>query len=487
MNAATLVMVPLRATVVSTRWITVLVLSLMLVVCVALQLTQSLSKTSLIASVISGYGEFFVGLLFVAPFLLMAIDTRELRIPRSQSTIILGMMLYSALWIAVPSIALALAGADFVTVLTIQTVGLLFGLTFGLLPRVFLIVAGFAPSFLGIVHIQLHYPGKPTILLLWFVAALLALISALCWRRQVRLINPYGDGFNKPLVLRSRSGNHSGLTNWNGWTTLSGSSRQIRSQPQWLLAVANLRGIGPQNPVRSLRVGLGGWTLPKTWQSASRQWMLVLSPIVVMMGLLYLRVPQLNPRLFHAIAFSVVMWITGFGSVVLGLTTIVMLQQRWSRPHAELSVLALLPKLGEGGVVKRYLLRASLLPTLFWQAVLIALLVAASFVKQASALNLAIAALTQIAAIAFTPAFAFAIFGGRPPAQWVVGLVAGISFALVGCSTAASSMLDISRTYDAIMAISIITIWLAILAFLVWLGIRGWRGLQARPHPFLAN
>jgi hypothetical protein len=27
----------------------------------------------------------------------------------------------------------------------------------------------------------------------------------------------------------------------------------------------------------------------------------------------------------------------------------------------------------------------------------------------------------------------------------------------------------------------------AILAFLVWLGVRGWRGLQERPHPFLAN
>lgn len=487
MNAATLVMVPLRAMVGSTRWITVLVLSLMLVISVALQLSQSLPKTALIGAIISGYGEFFVGLLFVAPFLLMAIDTRQLRIPRSQSTIALGMMLYSALWIAVPSIALALAGADFVTVLAIQTVGLLFGLTFGLLPRVFLIVAGFSPSFLGLVHIQLRYPGKPTVLLLWLVTAVLALISALCWRRQVRSADPYGEGFNKPLVLRSRSGNRTGFMNWNDWTTMSGNSRQIRSQPQWMLAIANLRGTGPSNPVRSLRVALGGWTLPKTWQSASRQWLLVLAPIIVLMGLVFLRTPEMTSALLHAIAFSAVVWIAGFGSMVLGLTTVVLLQQRWSRTNAELPVLALLPRLGDGGAVNKYVLRASLLPTLFWQAVLIAVLVATSFVKQASALNLAIAALAEIVALAFTPAFAFAIFGGRAPAQWVAGLVAGVSFALVGCGTAASSILDISRTYGAIMATSIIAIWLALLAFLIWLGLRGWRGLRARPHPFLAN
>ena len=123
MNTATLVMVPLRATLASTRWITFVVLSLMLLIPVALQITQSMPKTALLAPLISGYGEFFVGLLFVAPFLLMAIDTRQLRIPHSQSTIILGMMLYSALWIALPSIALTLAGADFVTMLAIQTVG----------------------------------------------------------------------------------------------------------------------------------------------------------------------------------------------------------------------------------------------------------------------------------------------------------------------------------------------------------------------------
>ena len=154
MNAATLAMVPLRATVASTRWITVLVLCLILIVSVALQLTQHASKAALIAPVISAYGEFFVGMLFVAPFLLMAIDTRQLRIPRSQPTIVLGMLLYGALWIAVPSIALTLAGANFLIVLAIQTVGLLFGLTFGLLPRVFLIAAGLAPAFLGVM--QLH-------------------------------------------------------------------------------------------------------------------------------------------------------------------------------------------------------------------------------------------------------------------------------------------------------------------------------------------
>ena len=487
MNAATLVMVPLRATLASTRWITFVVLSLMLLIPVALQITQSMPKTALLAPLISGYGEFFVGLLFVAPFLLMAIDTRQLRIPHSQSTIIFGMMLYSALWIALPSIALTLAGADFVTVLAIQTVGLLFGLTFGLLPRAFLIFAGLTPTLLRAMHMQAHHPGKPTVALMWLVALVLALIAAFCWRRQVRVVDPYGEGFNKPLVVRSRASYRHGSINWNDWAAASGSISQMRSLPRWMLAVANIRQSGPQNPVRSLRIGLGGWLLPKTWQSTLRQSALVLAPIVLVVALMYARIPVPALRLSRDFAFGVVVWITGFGSMFLGLTTVVMLQQRWSRTHAELALLALLPRLGNGERLKRYLLRASVLPTFFWQAALIALLLATAGVLRANGLNVMTALLIQLIAVAFTPAFAFAIFGGRPPVQWVAGLIAGVTFTLVGCGTAAASVFEISRTYGSIMAISSTAILFVILAFLVWLGVRGWRGLQERPHPFLAN
>jgi hypothetical protein len=164
-----------------------------------------------------------------------------------------------------------------------------------------------------------------------------------------------------------------------------------------------------------------------------------------------------------------------------------MLQQRWSRTHAELALLALLPRLGNGERLKRYLLRASVLPTFFWQAALIALLLATAGVLRANGLNVMTALLIQLIAVAFTPAFAFAIFGGRPPVQWVAGLIAGVTFTLVGCGTAAASVFEISRTYGSIMAISSTAILFVILAFLVWLGVRGWRGLQERPHPFLAN
>lgn len=487
MNAATLAMVPLRAGVASTRWITVLVLCLMLIISVVLQLTQHAPKTTLVPPVISAYGEFFVGLLFMAPFLLMAVDMRQLRIPRSHSTIVLAMLLYGALWIAVPSIVLALAGANFLMVLAIQTVGLLSGLMFGLLPRVFLIVVGFTPSILGLMQIHLHYPEKPTILMLWLVAAVLALVCAFCWHRQWRVADPYGEGFNKPLVMRPRGGHQSGVVNWNDWTAWSGSSQQIRSRPRWLQAVANLRHAGPQNPVRSLRIGVGGWMLPKTWQSQWRQTMIVLSPLVLSLMLVYVRAPVAAWSFLHVIGFGLIVWITGFGSMFLALMTVAALQQRWIRTNAELPILALLPGLGDGDALKKHLLRATLLPALCWQGVLIAILVAAALVKQVTGLNLAICALIQIIALAFTPAFAFAIFGGRPPAPWTVGLIAGISFALVGCSTALTAVFGLSSTYGLIGGASIIAIWLAMLAFLVWLGVRGWHGLRERPHPFLAN
>jgi hypothetical protein len=485
MNAATLMMAPLRVTLVSTRWITLLVLGLMLTASIALQLTQSASSTVLIAPIISGYGEFFVGLLFVAPFLLMAIDTRLLRIPRSQSTVVLAMLLYGAAWIVVPTVALTFAGAHFVPVLAIQTIGLLFGLTFGLLPRVFLIVAGLLPSLMGVLRIPFHYPGKATVLMLWLISALLAAIAAWCWRRQVRMSDPYGDGFNRPLVVRSRANNPGG--HWNEGTLWSGNLRQIRSQPGWMQATANLDHAGPDDPVRSLRIGVGGWILPKTWQSALRQWLLVTGPIALVMVLMFLRMPDAVTDIWRAIGFSVVVWLTGFGSMFIALTTVMLLQQRWSRAHAELPLLALLPGLGAGEPLKRNLLRATWLPALFWQIVLIALLSIASLIEHATGWGLTMAVLAQIAALAFTPAFMIATIGRHPPAPWMAGLIAGVSFALVGCSTAASSIIEISRTYGSIASASMTVIWLVILALLMRMGWRGWHSLQALPHPFLAN
>ena len=323
--------------------------------------------------------------------------------------------------------------------------------------------------------------------MLWLVAGLLALVSAFCWYRQLRMADPYDEGFNKPLVVRSRANNRSGFSHWNDWTSWSGSSRQIRSRPRWLQPIANLRHTGPHHPVRSLRVGLGGWMLPKTWQSELRQTLLVLLPVVGLLTLLYLRAPEATSSFLHLIGFSLVVWITGFGSMFLGLTTVVVLQQRWSRTNGELPLLALLPELGDGQALKKHLLRASLRPTMVWQGVLMAILLVTAFVKQASGLNLALSLLIQIIALVFTPVFAFAIIGGRPPAQWMAGLLAGICFALVGCSTAVTAVFGLSTTYGLMAGVSIFAICLAMLAFLVWLGVRGWRGLQERPHPFLAN
>lgn len=135
MNAAAMLMMPWRTTLPGTRRLILGTMALALMGALAFEVFWRGSSPSIVAAVITGYAEFFVGMLLLAPFLLLAIDAKQLRLPRVQPSIIGGLVLYGVLLVIVPSAILGVVGGDITILVAIHTLGLMLGLSIGLLPR----------------------------------------------------------------------------------------------------------------------------------------------------------------------------------------------------------------------------------------------------------------------------------------------------------------------------------------------------------------
>jgi hypothetical protein len=486
MNAAAVWTMPLRSTSAGTRWTTVAMMVFMLALSVVLLRYQQSQEALWVPPFIAAYGELFAGAFLLAPGLLLAIDARQLRLPRAQHQIVFGMILHAAAWIAIPSLILITAGAEFARVIAMQAIGLVAGLTLGFLPQAFVIMAVIAPTFFSLMKLSLPYPKTVQAYGFWILIATLLFVCILCWRRQLRVDDPYRVSFGTPAVMRIRLISR-GWGRWSAWYLPSENPEQIRSRPAWLQAIANLHGSGPQHPIRSLRIALGGWLMPKSWLSTLKQCALIVLPVPSFLAVLYVRFPGPIADIWRVLPFDAYAWFAGFASVLLSLMATMLVQQRWLRANEELSVLALLPGLGQGTSLIRSVLCASLLPTLCLQLAIAALLAFAAIVQPPSRLDLIMAMLAQLTALAFAPAFAVATISGRALPPWVAGLTVGVSFSLVGIGSGVSAAASNGAAHGLVTLRVLIAIWLILLAFLGWLGQRGWRSLWKRPHPFLAT
>jgi hypothetical protein len=488
MNAVPMLMMPLRTTAPGMRWLLLGILGLLVLASVAFEVLSHQSDASLVAAVITGYGEFFVGMLLLAPFVLLAIDARQLRLPTIQRSIVFGLILYGALLVVVPSAILGSIDGNTASIVPILTLGLMIGLAIGLLPRYFSVALGMSPILFSLLKHRLSLP-QPAFLVLWAVIALLGVICAWCWWRQMRVPDPYRQGFGKPMVLQVRHANRIGWSDWNIGSGPLGSTRQIRSQPQWLQAVADLRNTGPTYPKRSLRVVLGGWLMPRTWPSALRRWAIVLATPATFAILLALTrgLPSTSvvADIVRSLTFGVWVWCGEYGAIGLSLVVVLIVQQRWRRANAELPLLALLPGLGRGAELIKHLMTATLGRLLCIQFVVFVSLLVIGSAKHVDGLSLCILLLGQVAAAAFALTFALANFGGRPLPTWSLVLIAGICFTLIGLDNVCLPFFSNSPVVGTLPRVLLIAGWLVLLLALGWLSRRGWRGLQRRPHPFL--
>lgn len=490
MNAMPMLLMPWRTTVPCIRRIMLGILAALIAGSLYVVARWRTPNASLGAAVAIGYGEFFVGMTLLSPFLLMAIDAQQLRVPRIQRSILAGLACYGVVLVAVPSIVLGLAGVNVATVVAFGTLGLMVGFSLGLLPRYFAVALGSSPLLISVLGRYVAVPdlGGTGLEMIWGIVAFLAVLCGVCWWHHLRAAEPYAGSFAKPMVLYTR-GTQMGWGAWSNGGRSYDSSRQIRSQPQWMQPVAELRKSGPAYPRHSLRIALGGWLLPKTWQSIGRQWLIVPLPLLAVIMLSKIaygyRFIRVCIALGHSLTFGAWIWLGGFGGTGLSLVVVLLLHQRWSKTNAELPLLALLPGLGRGSTLIRHVLSASLGRVLGIQCLLTAVLLLTAWVKHVDSVSVCILLFGQIAGIGFAAAFALAYVGGRSLPRWSVTAVAAACFTLVGLDNLCLPFFSASPVVGPFARTMLMVAWTMLIAMLIWIGQRGWRGLQRRPHPFL--
>lgn len=491
MNATSMLLMPWRTTAPGVRRLMLAILLVLLVVAVFLQTHVHKPTASLAAAVTTGYGEFFIGITLLSPFLLMAIDARQLRVPRIQRSIVAGLVLYGAALVAIPSIVLGAWGGETTTIVAVQALGLTLGLSLGLLPRYFAALMGLSPLLIGVVkqHVELPAMAGSGLALIWGIVALLTVICAACWWFQMRAADPYRGGLIKPMVLYWRGTTQIGWSAWGHGGRSYDNARQIRSQPQWMQPIADLRKSGPAYPQHSLRVAMGGWLLPKTWGSMCRQCFIVLVPLAAVIMLSKIaygyRFVRVLVAFEHSLSFGAWVWLGGFGGTSLSLMVVLLLHQRWSKTDAALPLLALLPGLGRGPVLIRHVLSATLRRVLGIQLVLTMVLLLTALAKHVDGASFCILLLSQFAGSGFVVAFTLGYVGGRPLPRWSVGAVAGTCFTLLGLDNVCLPLFSATPVVGMFARGALMAIWAALIGVLAWLALRGWRSLQRRPHPFL--
>jgi hypothetical protein len=181
----------------------------------------------------------------------------------------------------------------------------------------------------------------------------------------------------------------------------------------------------------------------------------------------------------------------GFVSATMVFNCGIELLQRWRKSSAELPMLALLPGLRSGGSdVKRHLLWAVLLPPLRIQLVLIAVLLAlATSLQVDTSIRLYVLASQATATVALV-AYTLLITGGQTATagRWA-NLGIGLFWGVLLTFPVFVSCLDVHPANPAMTRLTVLfdAGWVLLIVVLAWLGRRGWRGLQQRPHPFLPN
>ena len=490
MNAATILLAPWRASPAWTRWGSVVFGGVLLVVAGLVAVFMHRGNWAMTVGGVIGFGEFFLGMFLLAPALLLAVDGQQLRVPGLQRAAVAGLATFAVVLVALPAAAIDLAGGHGMAIASLLALALCGGLLTGLLPRMLSAFVGLLPMTFNAMRPQLDLPapGEPGYLPLAAAAvASMLLLCALCWWRQLRAADPYRQGWTQPMVLQFRRAGRAG--GWDGFAGgLPDSAQQIRQQPDWMLPRVDLGPSGPQHPRYSLRVALGGMFVPMTPAGRARQLAMAVLPSVLVIGLLLLQAGHRHGGLGWAMLTQwagLFAWSGGFIGLLIVLLVVMQLGQRWQKDNAELPLLALLPGLGTPARRRRDLLAASLVPGVGVQLLLLTVLAAlAWYVHMGWTAALAVL-LAQATGIGVLVAFTLAIVGGRPLPGWGTAALSvacfvvtsiGLSFALLDRGAAHGILLLVAASAWAVLAL-----------VLAWLGRRGWRGLERRPHPFLAN
>lgn len=428
--------------------------------------------------------------VFLANTVLLARDGRALRLPGLQRDALTSICFYGVLAVALPALLLGWIGGHLLLVTIMLLFGAGIGACYALLPSYLAVFTIFAPRIPAALSPWLPQPMEPGFNA-WAGAAVALLWLGIAWRIRGLV---HGDHSlqppHAPLLMTFRQ------KVWGVGSAGPGNRRGQRTPgqgPAWTRPKVDLRGCGPGHAERSLRVTLGGWWMPQTWPSRLWQCALLLAglslgALIVLMQVAadhHARTP--NPLTDFGGAGNVVFFGT-LMSAILAINTVRSLYRRWGSNSAELPLLAVLPGLGEALAVRRALLRASLLPSLGLQLGLALLLLILAGAMHMGSEGEVLVLFGPLGSAGLMCAFALVVFGADPVRGWGMALAMGAGYVWVcvsGTIVQFSAAPVVALSDAALLALA--TGWSVFFVFLLWLGRRGWRAFQQRPHPFLAN
>ena len=433
---------------------------------------------------------------FVLPrALLLANEAHRLCVPILKRAAAASILLYAMLTIALPAWGLMMMGSPGFVALTELALGAGFGMGYATLPYWLGGWACLLPVFDNHAGKWLPMPGaNPTGFLHWAtpLACALWLSVMLFWHWGVRCEDDAAR-WVKPAVLRWRALSVAGR---NGAKL---EAELLRRRAGWLRPGIDLSHTGPARPAHSLRLALGGWSVPQTTISRLRQVAFVLLNLSILL-LAMSALQYFSHDELHAAAYAIV-WsmftsapLVAFGfslfGAMLGPVRAEALRARWSRDNAEMPLLALLPGFGSTSDTKRALLRASLVPTLAAQTALLAGALGLACWTRLPAENDVLLLLGQGGGMLATVTLSVAALGGSALERAWQSVLTIAAMVLILTTTGLALLTPndgaaLAQHVDASLAFA--GLWAALLLILLAIGRRGWHAYWHQPHPFLMH
>lgn len=483
----TAIAMPWHTTHPSLRWIGGVVYLLLCIGALACALLIPGRHGWLYGMVVYGFGAAYFWQWVMAALLLVSIDTHRLRIPGVGRSTATCLGLYAAATIALPAAVFAARGGEASTVALFTALAMVAGVASVLLRRRYVMALAFLPALaVGLrPAIQLPFPGQPGFLV-WGTAVLIVLLAVdvLRWRHLLRADDTRED--DAQIVRYGRRGALGGL----GAAPHAGAPRRASVAPTPL----RLAGVGPGKPVLALRVALGEGYAPQGLRGHARRFTRFGLPLLLYvpaMAIVHAGEAHGDPlrQVLFGVGIDVIGWLGIMGGLMLMLMGSLLPWASWRRRRPELALLALLPGLGGTVAARHALLRATLGRPLMLQTGLLALVLTAALLLHAHATLLLFVVLSQLGCVATVAATSLGVFGGCPLPGWGMALVLAGMAVLVSASTFVPLFATLGHhpwhAEHAVFA-ALAVAWIVAAGALGWLGRRGWQGMRARPHPFLA-
>lgn len=411
---------------------------------------------------------------------LLAADARRLCLPGVARMVVLSLLAHAAMTLLLAWMLFAPFGVDLAFALLATALAMVAGLCVMLASRWLSLMLGVGAATLLALHDTFGLPGWIDARWLhWGAETLLVLLAivAWCWRGILANTEP-GTALVWQYGMRGLAADGDSL--WFG-------------RADSAINVHRLRQAGPQRPRLALRVAFGGIYLPR----GLRQHLRALVGLLAVVLIWFVALEVSSPSLLHDIiakgamrkaAWVAAGWLLQIGGMICLLYAYVSLRQRWQRAQAELSLLAVLPGLGNTASQGRAnLLRAALTVPLAWLALTLAGQWAIAQTLGMDGIGSWLALCPSLAATGLFVALVLRLLAGRR--LLMVGeILPPVFVALLYIFTlAAGALYGVSPRVPGIAWVEsfLVAGWLVLGTALAGLALRNWRIGRRRPHPFL--